>query len=239
MKYPVLKAEWSIFRNYILLGKVLLDKVAVMAGFSNNFTFDFEGENYLHALAGSGKGGIIIGAHAGNWEIAGFLLKRINKPVHVLIYDGEQSNIKELLEKVSGGKSFNTILIHDNDFSHIYQISNVLQRGELIAMHGDRFMPGSKVHPCMFMGRYANFPLGPYYLSAQFKVPVCFVSTMKESNTHYHFYASAPVCLESEDRQNRKQEIINMAGKYAYNLEKMVEKYPLQWFNYYNFWNAK
>jgi predicted LPLAT superfamily acyltransferase len=238
-KYPALKAEWSIFRNYVLLGKVLIDRVTVLAGFSNKFTFDFEGEDYLHQMANSGKGGIIIGAHAGNWEIAGYLLKRINKPVHVLLYDGEQSNIKELLEKVAGGKSFNTILIHDNDFSHIYQINDVLQKGEMIAMHGDRFVPGSKVHNCMFMGRQANFPLGPYYLAAQFDVPVCFVSTMKETNTHYHFYATPPVNLNAENRQSRKQEIMHMAEKYAFELERMVKKYPLQWFNYYNFWNAK
>jgi predicted LPLAT superfamily acyltransferase len=105
-------------------------------------------------------------------------------------------------------------------------------------MHGDRFMPGSKVHNCNFMGHKANFPLGPYYLAAQFNVPFCFVSTMKESNIHYHFYASPPVYLKSENKQNMKQEIFNMAEKYAFELEKMVMKYPLQWFNYYNFWNA-
>jgi predicted LPLAT superfamily acyltransferase len=237
MGYPALKAEWAIYNNYKFLGKVLIDKITVLAGFKNKFTFDFEGEDYLHQMANEGKGGIIIGAHAGNWEMAGFLLKRVNKPVHVLMYDGEQSNIKELLEKITGGQSFNTILIHENDLSHIYQIGKVLQKGELIAMHGDRFLPGSKVHSCTFMGKKANFPLGAFYISAQFKVPVCFVSTMKETNTHYHFYATPPVIVESENKLQKKQEIYNMAEKYAFELEKMVRKYPLQWFNYYNFWN--
>jgi predicted LPLAT superfamily acyltransferase len=239
LAYPDLKTEWSIFRNYVLLGKVLIDKITVLAGIPNKFTFDFDGENYLHEVAQSGKGGIIIGAHAGNWEIAGFLLKRVNKPVHVLMYDGEQSNIKELLDKVTGGQSFNTILIHENDLSHIYEINSVLNNGELIAMHGDRFLPGSKVHDFNFLGHSANFPLGSFYLASQFNVPLIFVSTMKETNTHYHFYATPPLYMKTENRSDRKQEILNAAAKYVLELEKMVKKYPLQWFNYYNFWNAK
>jgi predicted LPLAT superfamily acyltransferase len=239
MGYPVFKTEFSILRNYILLGKVLIDRITVLAGFPNKFTYNFDGEDYLVEMANAGKGGIIIGAHTGNWEIAGSLLKRINRPVHVLMYDGEQSNIKELLEKVKGGQSFNTILIRNNDLSHIYEISNVLRNGDLIAMHGDRFIPGSKVHSCKFIGSDANFPLGPYYLAAQFNVPVSFVSTMKESNTHYHFYATPPTYFKSDNKQDKKQEIIELTEKYATELEKMVRKYPLQWFNYYNFWNAK
>lgn len=237
--YGILKTEWSILKNYILLGKAIIDKVTVIAGFHHNFTYDYEGEQYLHQMANDGKGGIIIGAHAGNWEIAGYLLKRINKPVHVLMYDGERSNIKELLENVTGGESFNTIYIYDNDLSHIYKVNEVLQRGEIIAMHGDRFIPGNKTHECQFFGRPANFPLGPYYLAAQFDVPVCFVSTMKETNTHYHFYSTPPIHMPAGSKKDRNRLVAEMAEQYASELEKMVKKYPLQWFNYYNFWETK
>lgn len=237
--YGIFKTEISILKNYILLGKVLIDKVTVIAGFRSNFTFEYEGEEYLHQMAEAGKGGIIIGAHAGNWEIAGYLLKRISKPVHVLMYDGERSNIKELLESVTGGASFNTIYIYDNDLSHIYKVNEVLQKGEIIAMHGDRFIPGSKTHPCKFFDRDANFPLGPYYLASQFDVPVCFVSTMKESNTHYHFYSTPPMDFPAGTKKDKNRLVAEMAGRYARELEKMVRKYPLQWFNYYNFWDTK
>jgi len=239
LSYSFFKTELSIFKNYLLLGKVLIDKVTIMAGFKNDFTFEYEGEQYLHQLAEEGKGGIIIGAHAGNWEIAGYLLKRINKPVHVLMYDGERSNIKELIEKTTGGESFKTIYIRDNDLSHIYKVNEVLQKGELIAMHGDRFIPGSKTHKCKFMGREANFPLGPYYIASQFNAPVCFVSTMKESNTRYHFYSTPPMHITVLDKTDKNRMINEMAEKYANELEKMVKKYPLQWFNYYNFWDTK
>lgn len=237
--YGIIKTELSILKNYILLGKMLIDKVTLIAGFRNNFTFEYEGEQYLQQMADEGKGGIIIGAHAGNWEIAGYLLKRISKPVHVLMYDGERSNIKELFENVKGGESFKTIYIYNNDLSHIYKVSEALRRGEIIAMHGDRFIPGSKTQLCKFFGRDANFPLGPYYLASQFNVPVCFVSTMKETNTLYHFYSMPPMHFPSGTRKDKNHRITEMAEKYAQELERMVKKYPMQWFNYYNFWDTK
>ncbi|MBN1599215.1 MAG: hypothetical protein JW894_13055 [Bacteroidales bacterium] len=239
LHFKPLKAHISVYRNYLVFGKSMIDKIAIISGNENSFTFDFEGENHLHDMANTGKGGIIIGAHAGNWEIAGHLLKRINKPVHVVMYDGERSNIKELIEEVTGGTSFNLILIKDDDLSHIYFISDALRNGDLIAMHGDRYRDDSKTTECDFFGMKADFPLGPFFLASQFDVPFCFVSTMKESNTHYHFHSTEPLKIEKEDKELVAQHVHLMAKYYATNLEKTVRKYPYQWFNYYNFWKTK
>jgi predicted LPLAT superfamily acyltransferase len=236
MNYGTLKTEIAIYKNYLLLGKTIIDKVAVLAGYSYKFTYNFDGEEHLQQISDEGKGGIFIGAHSGNWEIAGYLLKRINRPVHVIMFDGEQTNIKEVIEKVTGGKRFNVIYIQENDISHIYQIKEALSRGELIAMHGDRYVEESKTLACDFFGRKAQFPLGPYYMASQFNVPISFVSTMKETDTHYHFYASPPAMIEGENKKEKIKSIENMAQRYASELEKMIKKYPLQWFNYHDFW---
>ncbi|MBA7524729.1 hypothetical protein ES705_16871 [subsurface metagenome] len=238
LHYDRVKSESSIFLNYVTFGKVLLDKIAILAGFSSKYTYDYEGEQHLHKMANEGKGGIIIGAHAGNWEIAGHLLTRINRPVHVLIYDGERSNLKELMEDITGEKSFDVIPVRDNDMLHIYEIKKALDNGDIIAMHGDRFRSGTKTHQCNFLGRQAKFPLGPYYLATQFNVPFCFVYTMKETNTHYHFSSTPPMNIDSGNKKNKNENIKLKTELYASELEKMIRKYPLQWFNYYNFWNT-
>ena len=87
----------SIYYNYVMLGECLLDKIVVMAGIKNKFTYDFIGEEYLHQLAKDKKGGILIGAHIGNWEIAGQLLDRIKTKVHIVMVDAEYQKIKALL----------------------------------------------------------------------------------------------------------------------------------------------
>lgn len=233
------KPKIAVFRNYFMFAKTLLDKVALMAGFNNRFTFEFEGESHLHQLATSGKGGIILGAHSGNWEVAGQLLKRIDCPINVLMFEAEHAQIKQVLDNTFQERNFKVILIRDSDFSHIYEVNNALKKGELIAMHGDRFLPGSKITDCRFLGKPAPFPLGPYYIASSMKVKVCFVSTMKESNSKYHFFATEPTYI-LEGKYSRKElgkAVQNMAGKYANNLENTIRKYPYQWYNYHNFWN--
>ncbi len=238
LSYTVLKSEVSIFGNYFAFGKILLDKFTILSGFNNTFTYHHDGEEYLYEMANAGKGGIILGAHAGNWEIAGHLLSRLNRPVYVVIYDGERSNLKELIEETTGTKSFHVIPVKDNDMQHIYEIRNVLSEGNIVAMHGDRFRNGSKTYPCNFFERKAKFPLGPYYLASQFDVPFCFVHTMKETNTHYHFYSTPLMRIKFKDPKSKIEDIKSKTELYATELEKMIRKYPLQWFNYYNFWTT-
>ena len=238
LHYNLFKVEISVFKNFLVFGKVLIDKIVILAGFSGKFTFDYEGEKYLHEMASSGEGGIILGAHAGNWEIAGHLLKRIKRPVHIVMYDGERSNIKEMLEEITGNRSFSIITIKDHDLSHVFTINEALKKGDLIAMHGDRFREGSRTHTRKFFGQDAKFPLGPYYLASQFNVPVSFVSTMKETNSHYHFYATPPILISAVSGKEKTEEIINASALYSNELEKKVRLYPLQWFNFYNFWKT-
>ena len=76
--YPFLKSVFNVYANYYVFGQTLLDKIVVMAGIGNRFTYHFDGEENLRRMVENGKGGILISAHVGNWEAAGHLLKRLN-----------------------------------------------------------------------------------------------------------------------------------------------------------------
>ena len=126
MGFGKLKSLRYLYKNNLTFGKVIIDKVVMMAGIKNKFTFDFEGEHFLHEMA-SDKGGMIIGAHVGNWEIAGHLLKRIKCPVHIVMLDAEHQKIKTLLENAMTEKKMNIIPIKD-DMSHLFRIKEALQK---------------------------------------------------------------------------------------------------------------
>lgn len=119
-----------IFKNFFKLGQVLLDKVALLAGFSDKFTFDFEGEHYLSEMA-TKEGGFLIGAHIGNWEIAGQLLERINTKVHIVMLEAEHEKIKAMLDDVMTKKSMNIIAVKD-DLSHLIKINEALKKRNLL-----------------------------------------------------------------------------------------------------------
>src|SRR5688572_8897284 len=231
--YGVLKSILKIYRNYYVFGQTLLDKVIVMAGIENKFTYDFDGEENLRDIVKGGKGGILLSAHVGNWEAAGHLLKRLNTRINVVMFDGEHQQIKEYLERVTGGHKLNIILIKE-DISHVYAMGEALQKNELICLHADRFMEGNKTKLSLLLGEEAQFPVGPFLLAASFKVPVSVVFAFKETTKHYHFFGS-PI-LTRQDTESKDDFISRLTSAFVRELEQKVKIYPEQWFNYYNFW---
>lgn len=224
----------KIYASYYVFGQTLIDKVVVMAGIENKFTYHFEGEENLREMVAQGKGGILLSAHVGNWEAAGHLLKRLNTRVNVVMFDGEHQRIKHYLEQVTGGHNFNVIVIKE-DLSHVYTIGEALQKNELICLHADRFLEGNKTQAMKFLGAEALFPQGPFLLAATFRVPVSIVFAFKESDTHYNFCGSS---LQQRSPQETKQQFMNqLIQTFVHQLEQKIKLYPEQWFNYYNFWN--
>ena len=228
-----LKAFVKLYRNYYLLGQGIIDKVVVMSGINNKFTYNFDGEENLKEIAVLQKGGILLSAHIGNWDIAGHLLKRLDTKINIVMFDGEHKQIKEYLATVTGKKSIHIIFIK-NDLSHIYEISEAFKNNELVCMHADRFLEGNKTLATNFLGEEARFPLGPFVLAATFKVPVSFVFAVKETNLHYHFFAGKIKNYHQQDKGAVMQQMLN---DFANEMEVKVKQYPEQWFNYYNFWN--
>ncbi|WP_214073202.1 hypothetical protein [Mucilaginibacter sp. dw_454] len=230
--YGAIKAVYKTYQNYNLLGQSLIDKVVIMSGIPNKFTFDLDGIENLHQIASLQKGGLLLTAHIGNWEIATHLLNDIDARINIVIFDGEDQDIKEYIESVTGKKPTNFIVIK-NDMSHIFKINEALSNNELVCMPADRFMEGNKTVTIKILGAEAKFPLGPFALASRFKVPVSFVFGMKESTFHYHFFASEIKEYSDLERDDLSQQIMT---DFVDSVEIKVKKYPEQWYNYYSFW---
>ncbi|MBO9617744.1 MAG: lipid A biosynthesis acyltransferase [Niabella sp.] len=220
------------YRNYYWFGQALIDRIVLMSSIKNKLSFNFEGEHHLHQIVASGKGGLLLSAHIGNWEIAGHLLKRLNTRINIVMYDGEQQQIKEYLNSVTGERNANIIVIKDA-LSHIYAIMDALNNNELVCMHADRFLPGNKTLSTLFLGEKALFPAGPFVMAAKLKVPVSFVFAMKETTSRYHFFATPGIIYSDRNEKGAPEDIL--AGFVAAATSK-IETYPDQWYNYYPFW---
>jgi predicted LPLAT superfamily acyltransferase len=223
----------KVYRNYSVFAETLLDKIVIMAGIENKFSYDFDGEENLVNIINQGRGGILLSAHVGNWEAAGHLLHRLKTRVNVLMYDNEHQQIKEYLERLTGGRNLKIIAIKD-DLSHVYEIGEALQKNELICIHADRFMNGNKTVLKTFLRGQAKFPEGPFVLAATFQVPVSFVFAFKERSSHYHFYGSS--LLQRKDQEAKRDFTGRLLSSFVDELEEKIKMYPHQWFNYYNFW---
>ncbi len=231
--YGVSRALLGVYKNYYVFGQTLIDKIVVMSGIKNPFTFSFDGEENLRQIAQNQTGGILLSAHVGNWEAAGHLLERLNSRINVVMYDAEHQRIKQTLDDSTGGKNFQIIPIVD-DMSHVFAIHEALARKELVCFHADRFLPDSRTSSRFFLGAPALFPVGVFALATGMKVPVSIVFAFKETSKHYHFYGSKS--LERNDTETKAEFAERLTVTFISELEEKIKKYPLQWFNYYDFW---
>lgn len=230
--YSSKEASGLIKSNLITFGQVLIDKIAVLSGMENAFDHVNIGDtSVLSEMLQLGNGGLIVSAHLGNWEVAGHLLKKMDTPVYIVMYDGEAENLKKYMERFDSKRSFNIIYIRE-DLSHIYEISAALRRNELVCLHGDRFRPGNRTMEHEFLGEKALFPAGPFILASKLKVPVCFVFGIKEGKFLYHYQATTARTYTGKGREGMEQ----MLDDYVRVLEEKIKQYPEQWFNYYDFW---
>lgn len=235
LKYNRLQAVGMLFRNYYRLGQILIDKVAIGSGLSRKYRFKFGNyAPFLEILDGE-QGVIMIGAHVGNWEIGAPFFDEYGKKINIVMYDAEHRKIKEILEKneESTEKAYKFIPVNEDDLTHVFRITEALDRKEYVCFQGDRYVNTERLLSCTFMGREAHFPAGPFLLAARMKVPVVFYFAMRERKRTYHFHF---VIAEEVVRSKEKKAEQALLEQYAAALEKIVKEYPEQWFNYYRFW---
>jgi len=225
------KSVLGIYKNYCWFGQTIIDRIVLMSGMNHPFRFEFEGETYLHEMVKQNRGGLLLSAHVGNWEIAGHLLRRLGTDMHIVMYDGEQQQIKDYLESITEKHSARIILIKE-DLSHIYAIQEALSKNGFVCMHADRFLEGNKTLSGNLLNKSALFPAGPFLLAKTFQSPVSFVFAMKNHSFDYHFYAS-PSKIYSGPKEIS---IPEMLQDYCRAMESTIRKYPFQWYNYYDFW---
>jgi predicted LPLAT superfamily acyltransferase len=230
--YSKVKSIFKLYRNYYLFGQSIIDKVVIMSGIPNEFTFNFDGIDNLRQIAAMNRGGLLLSSHIGSWEIAGELLDHINTRINIVMFDGEDKQIKQYMDSVTGERKINIIVIK-NDLSHIFRINAAFQNNELVCMHADRYIEGNKTITREFLGEDAKFPAGPFIMAEKFKVPVTFVYALKESALHYHFFASPVKDYSDLGRDKGMEQLI---GDFITSFENKVKTYPEQWYNYYNFW---
>jgi len=228
--YSYFKSKKMVFRSYYTFGQTIIDKISISAGMRNRFTYEFDGIEILKNLLAEKKGGVLISAHIGNFEIAEHFLGDIDLDfqINLVTTDLEHSDIKKYLETITQKPTVKFIIIKD-DLSHIFEINAALAKNELVCFTGDRYFEGTKSLSEKILNEEANFPAGPFLIASRLKVPVVFVYVMKEPNLHYHLYAREATVKHRDEK--------GLLTEYTQSVENIIHKYPLQWFNYFDFWN--
>jgi predicted LPLAT superfamily acyltransferase len=231
---PWWKRRWLVFRHFLSFGRAIIDRIAILAGDTRHFSFSFAGEEHLHQAVAEGRGVLLLTAHVGNWEAAGQLLTRIDVPINVTGFDNESPEIRALLN-ASSRQKFRLIPLTGSPTDAIPLVA-ALRRGEVVAMLGDRCY-GSPSASVPFLGGKASFPVGAYVMAAIAGAPLVHVFSLREPRGHYHFFGFPPLRPHRPPHHERDAYLRDCAGQFAANLESIVRRDPLQWYNFYPFWD--
>jgi len=232
---------WLSFRHFLTFGHSLLDKYIAWSQSLTDISMDPEEEKMLFKLVSSSKGCLVVGSHFGNLEYSrGISARHPELVINVLLYDQHAENFSTLLKDAKSESRMNLIQVTDIDISLALTLKEKVQRGEWVVIAGDRIPVGEGKRVCSadFFGGRANFPVGPYVLANLLHCPVylmhCFL-VKDDYHVGVEFFEDDFVI----DRKNRQAGYEKAAQKFAIALEKQVVKYPLQWFNFFDFWHSQ
>ncbi|WP_018108800.1 hypothetical protein [Bacteroides propionicifaciens] len=232
-KYNIPKSVRLLFSNYYRLGQILIDKVALGMGKSNEYHFEFENYDEFLSVLNQDTGVVMIGAHVGYWEIGAPFFDKYGKKINIVMFDNEHQRIKRVLERHSQAQDFKIIPVNKDSLAHVFAITKALSEHEYVCFQGDRFVRDEKLLESSLLGKNAKFPLGPFLLASKMKTPVVFYFAMREPKRTYRFKFFVLDGLESVKGVRPEQSLLNA---YTKALDEVLKTYPEQWFNYYDFW---
>ncbi len=229
--YGRFRSFLKVYANHFRFGQVIIDRYAAFAG--KKFRFELDGNERFMELVNGETGFVQLSSHAGNYEMVGYGLTSVSKKINGLFYGGETQVMMEFRRKILSVHNVNLIEVNES-MSHIFNMNAAIDRGEIVSMTGDRMFGSAKSIRCMFLGKEAQFPMGPFALAVQKEVPMLAVFSMR-SHGVYKVYVRD---IRQDESLPLRARMADMAAKFASELERVVRMYPTQWFNYYDFWKT-
>lgn len=226
-----LRAFLSVCRSEFTVGQIVLDRFAAHAG--RHFNITLEGHGAWQRLHDAEPGFVQVSAHVGNSELSGYCLRSDRKRVYALVYDGETEVMMKYREQLFRANNIEMVVAKE-DMSHIFTLSAALRDGQIVAIPGDRVYGSQKVISCDFMGAPADFPLGPFALAVQRQSPVVAIYTVREAVWQYRTIVHS---IDYAPGLPARQQAEHLARQFAASLAIVVQRYPSQWLNYYEFWH--
>ncbi|HSC84096.1 MAG TPA: glycosyl transferase [Pseudomonas sp.] len=229
----------SVFRQFMSFADSLLDKLDVWNGKLNLDQVQLRDPHDVRGqLRSNGRGQMLVGAHLGNLEVCRALAELGEKvQMNVLVHTKHAAQFNRLLGE-AGATHLRLIQVSELDPAIMLQLSERLERGEWLAIAGDRIpLHGGRNVNVDFLGQSAAFPQGPWLLAGLLQCPVSLLNCLKIDGRYQVILEPFAERIQWK-RSERDAVIRDWAQRYAERLGQRCLDAPLQWFNFYPFWDA-
>ncbi|MRE41165.1 glycosyltransferase [Klebsiella quasipneumoniae] len=236
-------ARLNSYRHFLRFGEAMLDKIASWRGelqFGRDVVFAAGAEETLSLDDPRGK--LLLASHLGDVEACRALaLLQGGKTINALVFSDNAQRFKQIMAEMAPQAGINLLPVTDIGPETAILLQEKLERGEWIAIVGDRIavnpQRGGEWRVCWsrFMGQPAPFPQGPFILAAILRCPVSLMFALRQQGK-LRIYCEPfadPLQLPRAGRQLALQQAID---RYAERLEHYALQSPLDWFNFFDFW---
>lgn len=193
--------------------------------------WDIVGADHFAQLEGQQSGAIILTAHMGSYDLGANLFAEISKRPIVMVRAPEvEPETREYEQELHGRAKADTLKV---DFSTrasdlAFDLLAAVQRGELVAIQGDRVTSGISTIPATLFGKSAQLPAGPFALAMAARVPIYPLFIVRLGRRRYRLIVAKPIEVI---RTRRREEAFERAmSEWTNELEQVIRPAWFQWF---------
>ncbi|QBR51260.1 glycosyltransferase [Erwinia sp. QL-Z3] len=242
-KNQPLPARMTSFHHFLRFGEAMLQKIASWRGdlrWGKEIDFAAGAEQAL--AAGQPGGRLILASHLGDIEACRALAQQVSGLViNALVFTDNAERFRQVMDEIAPEASKHVIPVSNIGPETAILLQQKLDAGEWVAIVGDRTAVNRqrggvrRVVWSNFLGKPAPFPQGPFVLAAALRCPVLLMFALREQGQlklHCEPFAD-PLLLPRATRQQALQDAVD---RYAARLEHHALIAPLDWFNFFDFW---
>ncbi len=242
--FPELKLSggwWESYLHFLSFGETLLDKIICWTGNIDQNLIDFPNRPILLGLLEQKRGAMLLSGHIGNLEICQAIATlRGHIHLNILVHTRHAEKFNGLLGGYGGSSTIKLIEVTELNPGIAIELQEKIERGEFLVLVGDRIpVNGSRTVKASFLGKDAEFPQGPYLLASLLRCPVytlfCFSAA---GRFHIDLEPFADSIRIPRTEPQRLQMLEALARRYAERLETLCRAQPLQWFNFFPYWDS-
>ena len=227
--YGLLKSLWATYRNHCIFGETVIDKFAMYAG--HKFKVAFKDEDRYRAMTEGPDAFLQLSAHIGCSEILGYSY-HVSKPCNVLVFGGEKQSLMGYRSSSFSEMNVNMIPVGVEN-THSEEIVEAFDRREIVIAFADRLMNPKKVITSTIHGFGVRLAKGPFSMAVTRGIDVVVVNAMKEKDGSYSAFFTPLTYDKTLPASQQRQQL---ADAYTAEIERLLEMYPQQWFNYFDLW---
>lgn len=237
-----LPEKLSVYQHLNSFALTMLDKLAAWKGDLSLDNLTIHGAEYVDKIKASGKGIVILGSHLGNLELCRALSKRHhNIKVNALVFVEHAPRFNAVMKAINPDAALNIIQVNKLGPQTAIILDQKIAAGEWVVIVGDRTSASIEDRAVWtdFLGKSAPFPQGPFLLASILKAPVYTLFGLRDESkkqAHFDLYFEPFSEQIKLPRGQREQALQSVVEQYAQRLQFYTLQAPLQWYNFFNFW---